>query len=319
MKKLRLCILGSIFSTVFIMFGTKNLSVSAEEIIPDIDQQFNALSRKYFDKFLYKKMVPDLSPYQYRIFSGSQTNIENFDITTTPVGNLRKVEEQLDYVGGNELDNRNGQHEDTLYTASWSKSLTDTVSTSVTKGFKVGGKPSALKIPIKLLGGLLKKTEINAEFNYSTTDTKTLSNTVTFTVPPQIKKVPAGKYYRVEVYFTRVKYAGSFDFQGTGKNVETTINTQANVDPWIPRPYPWKYLDVKKSGYEIFNGLSDSEKSKAAPNIAYNSQDKSIKLTGKANFECISGSELFVKTIDKTNDTVVNVTNLGSIEDIVQN
>ncbi|WP_369799655.1 ETX/MTX2 family pore-forming toxin [Brevibacillus sp. SKDU10] len=70
------------------------------------------------------------------------------------INNVTYNDLQPEYIGENEFQNTTDQDQ-TFTTASYSHSVTDTVSSTVTNGFKIGGSGDTIfKIPILLKDGI---------------------------------------------------------------------------------------------------------------------------------------------------------------------
>lgn len=290
---------------------TNILTIRVEADIPqiiDIEGKLAEGAKLYFANNLQGKALPDGTPYKYLRLNNTTTSMD-LAINTGDIKNLQLSDKTLESIGGVEYDNRNPSEGDdnsqTISTPSYSQTVTNTVSTTVTKGFSLGGKVPLTILPIKLPSG----AEINASFNASTSTATTNTNTITLTAPSHSKVVPVGKYYRLEAYVTRTKYSGEFDYTGIGKNVKQKLNILATDTAIGGFPRPDKNLDVSLAGSMVWDQVPDSLKPLYYPGMTYNSK-KELEITRTARFEGVTGLDIIVKTIDKTNTKQEKVVNI---------
>ncbi|PGQ44798.1 MULTISPECIES: ETX/MTX2 family pore-forming toxin [Bacillus cereus group] len=286
----KLGIILGISSTMF--FGNNVMAAQAANII-DVDAQMDKISDFYFENELKWKDVADFpGAYHYIRLDSKKTNMD-LDLKTSNLKNLTYSDLNPEYVGENEFDNTNGITEQTFTTAWYSHQVTNSASTSVTEGFKIGGKTTLFKLPILLTGGI----DITAEFNSATSKTNTVTDTKTLTASPQNIKVPAGKKYLVKVNMAKKTFNGDIDFRANGQNVKSTLNTLATYyGPGFPRPD--KYPSLTFTTADIWEKLSANPQNQIK-GVNFDS-NKNLILNGKAHINGIFGSTLSVSIYDIT-------------------
>ncbi|CAH8247761.1 ETX/MTX2 family pore-forming toxin [Paenibacillus melissococcoides] len=291
-KKLSLMTLGIVLGLSSTMLFGSNAMAAAN--ITDVDAQMDKICEFYYNIQLDGKYLPD-SPgaYHYLRLNSSKTDMD-LDLQASGVKNLRYSDLSPEYIGENLLDNRHIDVDQTMTTSPYSHQYTNSVSTSVSEGFKVGGKSTIFKLPILLTGGV----DISAEFNSATSTTQTVSDVRTITAPSQNIKVPAGKAYWVKVDLTKKSFGGDVDFTATGKNVKSTLNMLATYSgPGFPRPN--KYPSLTFATADMWKKIPDPFKPLVFPNVKFDSNNNLV-LNGKAKVEGIFGSKLLVTVYDVT-------------------
>ncbi|MRB36787.1 hypothetical protein GH861_27170 [Bacillus thuringiensis] len=177
------------------------------------------------------------------------------------------------FLGNNTFSNTSSE-EQSYNTSIFSQAITYTKSTSIQNGFKtglkVGGKAG---IPFVAEGAV----ETSLEYNFSSTGTSTSSETNTITAPSQPVKVPAGKTYKVEVYFEK-------------KSTSGTVDLFADVNQGVRgnRLHP----DFAKLSHFLYRA-EDKHGVIQTPN-----DPDSIRIKGSGNFRIEYGTNLIVKTYD---------------------
>lgn len=121
--------------------------------------------------------------------------------------------------------------------------ITETTSTTTTKAFKIGGSVSekiTVDVKIPFIGGGKSETTItvNAEYNTSTSTTKTTSKKVTYEMPSQEITLNAGEKYEVNAYL----YTGTVN-----GNTLLKIPVTGKVDYVYRIYYNMESLDTYKS------------------------------------------------------------------------
>ena len=285
-----LAIVLGISSTLF--FGS-NVMADQTANITDVDAQMDKISDFYFKNELEWKYLPEYpGAYHYIRLDSKKTNMD-LDLKANNIKNLIYSDLNPEYVGENEFDNTHSNIDQTFTTAAYSHQVTNSASTNVTKGFKVGGKTTLLKLPILLTSGV----EINAEFNSATSTTNTVTDTKTLTASPQNIKVPAGRKFLVKVDMAKKTFNGEVDFSATGYNVKSTLNTLATYyAAGFPRPN--KYPSLTFVTADMWKKLSTSQQNQI--NGVNFDSSKDLVLNGKANVHGIFGSTLRVSVYDIT-------------------
>ncbi|MDY0854372.1 ETX/MTX2 family pore-forming toxin [Bacillus thuringiensis] len=286
----KLGIVLGISSTLF--FGSNVMADQATNIT-DVDAQMDKISDFYFKNELEWKDLPEHpGAYQYIRLDSKKTNMD-LDLKASNLKNLTYSDLHPEYIGENEFDNTNGSIDQTFTTAAYSHQVTNSASTSVTEGFKVGGKTTLFKLPILLTDGV----DITAEFNSATSTTNTITNAKTLTASPQNIKVPAGKKYLAKVDMAKKTFNGDIEFSANGKNVKSTLNTLAMYKAsGFPRPN--KYPSLTFTTADMLKKLSTSQQNQVK-GVTFDSS-KNLILNGKAHVNGIFGSTLRVSVYDIT-------------------
>lgn len=261
--------------------------------ITNVDELMNKISDFYYQNNLAWK---EISTYFIADKLKEKKTSMSLDLNASDIKNLIYNDLQPEYVGENEFHNETDQDEP-FTTAAYSHTVTDTVSSTVTNGFKIGGSGDTIfKIPILLKDGI----KLNAEFNSATSTTNTTTDTKTLTASPQTIKVPAGKTYKVVVNLQKKSFTGDIDFTGKATNVNSklTVNS-AYVGPGFPRQdreqsYTYATADMWKD-------LTNDQRNQIT-GISFDN-NKNLTLNGKAKIEGIYGSKLQVYVYDITNNT----------------
>lgn len=284
-------------STMF--FGSTAMAAAN---ITDVDAQMDKICEFYYNTQLDREYLPDYpGAYRYIRLNSTKTDMD-LDLQTSGVKNLTYSDSHPEYIGENLLDNRHIDVDQTMTTSPYSHQYTNSASTSVSEGFKVGGKTTIFKLPILLTGGI----DITAEFNSATSTTKTVSDVITINAPAQNIKVPAGKAYWVKVELAKKSFSGDIDFSGTGKNVKSKLDMLATYSgAGFPRPN--KYPSLTFATADMWKTIPELWQSLFFPNIKFDSNNNLI-LNGKAKVEGIFGSKLIVTTYDVTDfaDNIIN-------------
>lgn len=183
------------------------------------------------------------------------------------------------FVGKNTLTNTSNQ-EQTLSTSTFSHSITNTVASATTHGFKLGYKASAkFKVPFVGETGM----ELNAEYNFSSTNTETNSTNYTYTAPAQNIKVPAHSSVEVVVKLDKAKQKGNVQLltkmSGIGYYRHSSIGT------------PGGGAGTADSFYNIVSRASKIEKQE---DVSANPDGKTINIIGFGNYEAEYGTEFSV-------------------------
>jgi len=192
---------------------------------------------------------------------------------------------------------RNPNKEDMFMNSlSFSRALANTVTTTNTYGFKVGAEASGkIGLPLVAEGSI----KLSAEFNFARQNTDTTTDTITYVVPSQSVKVPAGGTAKVTASLKMVKTTGKVKLSTLyeGKYVATTQSSSVpgsttytvGLGDWA------KY--VKASYLNTEKGLIYVEENKA-------------KLEGAGTYEAHYGAdvEITVELKDKNGKSIENYT-----------
>ncbi|PPA86553.1 toxin ETX [Brevibacillus laterosporus] len=260
--------------------------------VTNVDEQMNKISDFYYQNNLAWK---EISTYYLVDQLKEKKTTMSLDLNASDINNLTYNDLQPEYIGEKEFENKTDQ-EQTFTTAPYSHTVTDTVSSTVTNGFKIGGSGDTIfKIPILLKDGI----KLSAEFNSATSTTNTTTDTKTLTAPSQNIKVPAGKTYKVEVNLQKKNFAGDIDFTGKATNVNSKLTVNAAyVGPGFPR------LDKEQSftyaTADMWKDLTNDQRNQIT-GISFDN-NKNLTLNGKAKIEGIYGSKLQVSVYDITNN-----------------
>lgn len=292
-KKLFLMTLGIMLGLSSTMFFGSNVIAAPDANITNVDAQMDKISDFYFQNELYRKDLPEYpGAYHYLRLDSKKTDMD-LDLKTSDLKNMTYSDLHPEYVGENEFDNTHSDIDQTFTTAAYSHQVTNSASTNVSEGFKVGGKSTIFKLPILLTGGI----DITAEFNSATSTTNTVTDTKTLTASPQNIKVPAGKKYLVTVDMAKKSFSGDVDFTATGKNVKSKLDMLATYyGPGFPRPN--KYPSLTFATADMWKKLSNSQQSQVG-GVKFDS-GKNLVLNGKAKVNGIFGSKLRVSVYDIT-------------------
>lgn len=260
--------------------------------VTNVDEQMNKISDFYYQNNLRGK---EISTYYYVNQLKEKKTTMSLDLNASDINNVTYNDLQPEYIGENEFKNTTDQDQ-TFTTASYSHSVTNTVSSTVTNGFKIGGSGDTIfKIPILLKDGI----KLSAEFNSATSTTNTTTDTKTLTASPQNIKVPAGKTYKVVVNLYKKSFTGDIDFTGKATNVNSKLRVNASyVGPGFPRldkEYSFTYATA-----DMLKDLTNDQRNQIT-GISFDNK-KNLTLNGKAKIEGIFGSKLQVSVYDVTNN-----------------
>ncbi|PES71937.1 hypothetical protein CN507_07620 [Bacillus cereus] len=213
------------------------------------------------------KSISDGSTWGFRLIDGGTVKYSGINLEETNVTNVVPM-----FFGSNTFFNETTE-EQTYNTGQFQHEVTHETSTSTQNGFTtgltVGGKTG---IPFVAEGSV----ETHLEYNFSNTDTKTKSESNTITAPSQPVKVPAGKIYKVEVYFEKKSTAGKVDLFADVLKDGIVFNKFCSLA---------SQLHLAKETYGVIQSPSDPE---------------SVRVNGTGTFKVEYGTNLIVKTYDIT-------------------
>ncbi|MCR8981665.1 ETX/MTX2 family pore-forming toxin [Brevibacillus laterosporus] len=254
--------------------------------ITDVKSELKKIGEYYYTNTYAGKKVEHR---RYELKPRSVETPVNLSITGT-VNKLNFESTTPEYIGENVFENTTDQtHKFT--TAKFTKSVTESTTTTTTNGFKVGGSGDIFTIPV-LISGI----KVNPEFNSSTTEAKTKSETKTLEASSQTIEVPPHKVYKTDVVLEQRAFWGDVTFTGEAKTPKIEINASAYYTA------PNGMIDSKKykfsdcAGY-YFDYLTTSQKN-SINGIQFKNHD--LKAEGTAKVEGIIGSMLTVKVYDIT-------------------
>ncbi|SDW33437.1 toxin ETX/toxin MTX2 [Marininema mesophilum] len=144
-----------------------------------------------------------------------QATVNSSDLQITDAKVTKKGKPKYDpgpdmYFGTSRLVN-NSEKTQNLSSQEFSKQVTETITTTVTNGFKAGVSET---INASFLG-IGSSTTLSAEYNYSSAEAKTSTDTVTYTAKSQNIEVPPHTTALVKVYLKKVKAKGKVNLNAT--------------------------------------------------------------------------------------------------------
>lgn len=260
-------------------------------VITNVDNELSKINKYYYTDNIAYTIV---NGYKASALRRESTDIKDFNIKVSNLKNIKMKDATPEYIGQNTFAN-NTNTEQTYSTVSYAHSSSKTASTTVTKGFSILGKIAKTSIPLLLPNGI----EISPTINTSTTNTETVSESVTLTVPPQSVKVPAHKKYKVEVVYLRESVSGDLDFHGKGTDL--TANITARMVWWGAGGRPSKEQTFKYNTTTMFKNLSSSQKN-TIEGITFNDTN-GFDISGTATLNGIVGTTFEVNTYDITDSS----------------
>ncbi|MFK4894274.1 MULTISPECIES: ETX/MTX2 family pore-forming toxin, partial [Lactococcus] len=263
-----------------------NMSEKHEDIIDPEDIFSNMLNavgkyKEHKDPFLFvtRNSIGSLSSYSN--FNAEQDGdpiIEN---------------ESLLFVGESILTN-NMNTEQTLKTNSFSKTMSNTVSSQVTHGFMLGTE-ARTSFGIPLIG----ETELSlkAEYNFSSSETNEISESYTYGVEPQEILVPPHSSVKVRVDLNTADISGKVKLMATPKTDFGDIDgyfhygpDEQNIAESIPFTYNWNTLtkEVRQLNLPV-------------DDIDYDFNNQTPKLVGSGKYKAKYGTTFKVEVIPINN------------------
>ncbi|MFG2639310.1 ETX/MTX2 family pore-forming toxin [Streptomyces sp. NPDC048362] len=250
--------------------------------------QANPVTIVDFDQTVAEQMpyfmpenYPNNSPMVWQDNSGvtiSDANIEKNSEPTLTAGDAW-------YIGTSTLDN-NTDIDQTLSTQSFSKQISQTLSTTVTSGIQTGSKVSASFE----FAGIKGDVELNQTVIYSNADTQTSSEVETFTAPSQNIKVPAHTKAKVTMALRKVVAKGEADLKadlaGAGRYLfGEDAGLMVNI-PIVDILGPYTYGKKPKAG-----------RTPLPASLSYDGVNKKIKFNGRLAYTATYGTDMDV-TVD---------------------
>ncbi|WP_179885294.1 ETX/MTX2 family pore-forming toxin [Bacillus cereus] len=279
-----------LIGTVTLYLGTAK-EVNAAQTITNIDTNLNQIGEYYYQNNLAGTTMDRM----YQLDKKPQSISSRANLDFDPNSNNLKLKQSvpnLIYVGDNEFDNTTDTDQ-SYVTTNYSKAVTQTVSTTTTKGFNINGQGLEFTLPL-----FIGNNKITAAFNSGTTKTTTETTTETITSGAQPVKVPAHKKYRVITSLEEVSFNGTFDYKANGTNLYNDITAKGL---WIDRygtPYRKTYNFHESVGSE-WNSLNSSQKA-SIKEIEINPSNNSMTVNGSAEVTGTLGTKMIVKTYDIT-------------------
>ncbi|MGR5997901.1 ETX/MTX2 family pore-forming toxin [Bacillus cereus] len=178
-----------------------SVNKNTEVGITDVQSELNKIGTYYYINKIAGTKIGSLPTLTYKAKPDSVETKVNFSITGT-ANELSFDSKIVEYLGENVFENNSDQTQK-FSTAKYTKSVVETTTTATTKGFKVGGS-SKFTIPLIFKND----TTVNAEFNSSSTETQTKSETKTIEASPQPVEVPPHKKYKVDVILEQKQFLG---------------------------------------------------------------------------------------------------------------
>lgn len=222
---------------------TENMLIDPEDIFTNM-----------LDAIANSKVTND--PYQFstRNSIGSITTYSDYIVKAD--GNPTITNESSLFVGESILTNDTDK-EQILKSNSFSKTISNTVSSQVTNGFMLGTEASA-SFGIPLIGST--EVTLKAEYNYSDTETKETSESYTYGVEPQEISVPPHSSVKVNVELNTANISGKVKLNASPntefEDVEGLFHygtSESNITSSLPFTYNWNTLtkEIKQSNIPI--------------------------------------------------------------------
>ncbi|AYB41075.1 ETX/MTX2 family pore-forming toxin [Brevibacillus laterosporus] len=277
--------------------AAENTSTSVNENvragITDVQSELKKIGNYHYSNNIAGTKIESWPTLTFKNNPDSVETKGNFSITGT-VNKLNFDSAIVEYVGENVFENTTNETQK-FSTAKYTKSVTESIATATTKGFKVGGSgdgSNIFTIPLLLNNGI----KINGEFNSSTTETQTKSETKTIEASAQTVEVPPHKKYKADVVLEQRNFWGDVTFTGVWSNPVTTIKATASY--WAPNGMgAWKEYTFSDKTQNYWKGLTTSQKN-SINGIKF--ENSNVKAEGTAKVEGIFGSMLNVKIYDIT-------------------
>lgn len=148
-----------------------------------------------------------MSDFQFNSFNSFDPHLIASSSVTE--GEAIPVSEDLIFIGSDELKNSSDVNMN-LTGSEYTKSINNTVSTTTTTGWKIGGSLEySGELSIQLLN-IGTKITVTGEYNASKADTQTTSVSQTYTAKAQTVQVPPHSTAYVRTYFSQVAYTGEY-------------------------------------------------------------------------------------------------------------
>ncbi|GEM_PF-6268684 len=201
-------------------------------------------------------------------------------------------EEDLVYIGVNELSH-NSTETQNLTSSSFSKAVSNTITTQTTKTLEVGVKACAkFKVPMVGETGV----EISGSFSFAKMDSEAKTETLTYNVPAQTVSVKQNEVARVTVSLIMMESRG---------NVKLIVTYKGKII--MDYKFQGKYYQKEISFYDWVENVLTHESNKwLIGELACNSKSKdSVNVFGKGDYKAQYGTRTIVdvKFYTKNNST----------------
>ena len=292
--------------------------------IVDVNEVLNKVGTYYYKNHLANTVAnPESNGFRYTLRANPDSVTPVIDLSIEArTENIHYDSTMPVFIGENTFPN-NLDEEQSYNTLKYSKTYTESTSTSISSGFKVGGAGdlgNKFILPLILEGA----GKINLEYNTGSTETNTTSESYTLEVPPQPVKVPPHKTYKTVVEFSQRTYRGDVVF--TGRTESTMANRSIIKATGIYTG--WMGMQTSKQfTYDNFLGVhyagltasQQQEIKNAGVQIttsgygAAANRFSSIEVTGKGSFSGVIGAELIVTTYDVTDGKSARLVNQRTV------
>lgn len=280
-----------IFSGVVLL----NLGVSTSAnaaTITNINDNLDKIGQYYYSNNLAGKKMDGM----YTLDKKPQSVTSKCNLNVDPnVANLTLQNKNMSlvYIGENYFDNTTDTNQ-TFYTTNYSKTITESTTSTTTKGFTLNGDGLAFTASF-----LVDNKKITASFNSSKSEAITETTSITLTSGSHPVNVPARKKYKTVVSLSQIEYEGTVNYQATGDSLTNYINTKGMwIDLW-GNPKRKNYNLSYSVGSE-WNSLTSSQKSDIKE-LTINANNNTMEVNGIAKLKGITGSHMIVNTYDITN------------------
>lgn len=279
-----------------------NLGISSSAsaaTITNINENLDKIGQYYYGNELAGKKMDNI--YTLDKKPQSVTSKCNLDLDPNVANlTLQNKNMSLVYIGENYFDNTTDSDQ-TYTTTNYSKTITESTTSTTTKGFTLNGDGIVFKAPF-----FIDNKKVTANFNSSKSEAITDTTSITLTSGAQSVNVPAHKKYKVVVNLSQIEYEGTVNYHATGDSLSTYINTKGMwIDMWgNPKR---KSFDFDYSIGSEWNSLTSSQKADIKE-LTINPTNNTMKVNGIAKLTGVTGSQMIVNTIDITNqqNTLVN-------------
>ena len=163
-------------------------------------------------------IAPDWSHYNWPVGTDKWISSEaNLEVQGDETGSIAEIIGKVNYAdagsiyfGKNDLFN-DFDTPQKLTTSAYSKSISNSVTTTTAQGWKIGSKVTVkggIEIPFISKGEVA--VEVSGEYNSSSTDSKTTSVTETYSIPAQTIELKPHERAIVSVYLVQAKATGKY-------------------------------------------------------------------------------------------------------------
>ncbi|WLR42761.1 ETX/MTX2 family pore-forming toxin [Bacillus carboniphilus] len=226
---------------------------------------------------------------------GLELDVNGLDSSSLTVSNVlvTEIDEptigdgETIYIGNATLENSTNTSQ-TMNSQSFTKSITESLATSITNGIKTSTSISASFEPAEILKF---SSSITTEISFSETSTNKESTSVSYTAPEQSITIPANTTAKVSVYLKTIKANGRLMLEAdfSGKVTYDKKGTELKI----------------KNIYEMFeNSLNYGY---SFPNsLSLDNEKETVHFEGTGEYQATYGTEYLVK-VEFTNDNNSNL------------